>query len=71
MAVHNELIKNFERIRAYMRDFYLYGFKTREGYERKIELFRAFQLGQDLQKIKLAIQDYRKPKINTESCAGR
>ena len=37
-----------------------------EGYERKIELFRAFQLGQDLQKIKLAIQDYRKPKINTE-----
>ena len=32
---YSELIKNFERIRAYMRDFYLYGFKTREGYERK------------------------------------
>ena len=37
-----------------------------EGYERKIELFRAFQLGQDLHKIKLAVKDYRKPIINTE-----
>ena len=37
-----------------------------EGYERKIELFRAFQLGEDLHKIKLAVKDYRKPKINTE-----
>lgn len=37
-----------------------------EGYERKIELFRAFQLGQDLNKIKLAVKDYRKPIINTE-----
>ena len=37
-----------------------------EGYERKIELFRAFQLGEDLHKIKLAVKDYRKPIINTE-----
>lgn len=37
-----------------------------EGYERKIELFRAFQLGEDLHKIKLVIKDYRKPTINTE-----
>lgn len=37
-----------------------------EGYERKIELFRAFQLGQDLRKIKLAVKDYRKPTIDTE-----
>ena len=37
-----------------------------EGYERKIELFRAFQLGEDLHKIKLAVKDYRKPTINTE-----
>ncbi len=35
-------------------------------YERKIELFRAFQLGEDLHKIKLAVKDYRKPTIDTE-----
>lgn len=37
-----------------------------EAYERKIELLRAFQLGQDLLKIKMAVKDYRKPIINTE-----
>lgn len=36
-----------------------------EGYERKIELFRAFQLGQDLHKIKLAVKNYRKPTVDT------
>lgn len=35
MAGFSELIKNFERVRAYMRDFYVYGFKTREEYDRK------------------------------------
>ena len=25
---YSELIKNFERIRDYMREFYVYGFKT-------------------------------------------
>ena len=32
---YNELIKNFEKIREYMRDFYVYGFKSRDGYDRK------------------------------------
>ncbi len=35
MSAYNELIKNFERIRAYMREFYVYGFKSREGYDKK------------------------------------
>lgn len=35
MSAYNELIKNFDRIRAYMRDFYVYGFKSREEYNRK------------------------------------
>ena len=26
MSSYSELIKNFERIRAYMREFYIYGF---------------------------------------------
>ncbi len=29
---YNELIKNFERIRDYMREFYVYGFKSRDEY---------------------------------------
>ncbi len=35
MSSYNELIKNFEKIRAYMREFYIYGFKSREEYDRK------------------------------------
>ena len=35
MSSYSELIKNFERIRAYMREFYVYGFKSREGYQTK------------------------------------
>ncbi len=35
MSSYSELIKNFERVRAYMRDFYIYGFKSREEYDRK------------------------------------
>lgn len=32
MSSYRELVKNFEKIRAYMRDFYVYGFKNRDGY---------------------------------------
>ncbi len=32
---YNELIKNFDRIRDYMREFYLYGFKNRNEYTQK------------------------------------
>ena len=32
---YSELIKNFERIRSYMRQFYVYGFKNRREYEEK------------------------------------
>lgn len=35
MSRYNELIKNFEKIRSYMRDFYVYGFKSREEYNKK------------------------------------
>ena len=35
MSAYNELIKNFEKIRAYMREFYVYGFKSREDYQKK------------------------------------
>lgn len=32
---YNELIKNFNRIRDYMREFYVYGFKSRDKFTRK------------------------------------
>lgn len=34
MAYH-ELIKNFNKVRDYMRDFYIYGFKSRDDYTKK------------------------------------
>jgi len=35
MSAYSELIKNFEKIRSYMREFYVYGFKNREEYNKK------------------------------------
>lgn len=32
---YSELIKNFNRTRDYMREFYIYGFKSREEYNKK------------------------------------
>lgn len=32
---YSELVKNFNKIRAYMREFYVYGFKSREQYDTK------------------------------------
>lgn len=35
MAEFSELVKNFDKIRDYMRDFYIYGFKTRKDFTKK------------------------------------
>lgn len=32
---YSELIKDYERIRDYMRQFYVYGFKSRDEYDAK------------------------------------
>lgn len=32
---YNELVKNFKRIRDYMREFYVNGFKSRDEFTRK------------------------------------
>ena len=32
---YSELIKDFKRIRAYLRDFYVYGFKVRSEFLEK------------------------------------
>lgn len=35
MSSYSELIKNYEKIRAYMREFYVYGFRSRAEYDKK------------------------------------
>lgn len=35
VMAYNELIKNFDRIREYMREFYIYGFRSRGEYDMK------------------------------------
>ena len=35
MSSYSELIKNFEKVRDYMREFYVYGFKSRDEYNKK------------------------------------
>ena len=32
---YSELVKNFNRIRDYMREFYVYGFKSRDEFTKK------------------------------------
>ena len=32
---YSELIKNFEKVRSYMRDFYVYGFRSRDEFVSK------------------------------------
>lgn len=31
----SELIKNFDKLRDYMREFFVFGYKTRSDYSRK------------------------------------
>ncbi len=35
MSSYRELVKNFEKVRAYMREFCVYGFKSRGEYDTK------------------------------------
>ncbi|MDO4178477.1 MAG: WYL domain-containing protein [Phascolarctobacterium sp.] len=35
MAGYNELVKNFDKLRDYMREFFIYGYKTRDDYDKK------------------------------------
>ena len=40
---YTELVKNFNRIRDYMREFYVYGFKSREEYTRKVHVLMTMR----------------------------
>ena len=53
---YKELIKNFNRIRDYMREFYVYGFKSREEYTNK----SARSYDDEHRRIKSWLDDYMK-----------
>lgn len=54
MAEFQELIKNFDRIRDYMRQFYVYGFKVRNEYDGK----SARTYDNERRRIESWLQDY-------------
>ena len=35
MSEYNELVKNYNKIREYLRDFYIYGFRSRDNFVLK------------------------------------
>ena len=53
---YSELIKNFNKIRDYMRDFYVYGFKSRDDYTKK----SARSYDDEKRRIESWLRDYMK-----------
>lgn len=54
MSAYSELIKNYEKIRSYMREFYVYGFKSRSEYDKK----SARSYDDEKRRIESWLQDY-------------
>lgn len=61
---YSELIKNFEKIRAYMREFYIYGFKSRNEYNSK----SARSYDDERRRIESWLGDYMR---FTQTAAGK
>ena len=59
---YSELIKNFEKIRAYMREFYIYGFKSRNEYDAK----SARSYDDERRRIESWLGDYMKFSQSSE-----
>ncbi len=72
---YSELVKNFNKIREYMRDFYVYGFKSRDGFSgrstrtydderRRIESwlsdYMQFQMTSDGKVVSISIDSRRR-----------
>ena len=52
---YSELIKNFERIREYIREFYVYGFRSREEYA-SIKSTRSYD--NERRRVESWLEDY-------------
>ena len=62
MSAYSELIKNFEKIRGFVREFYVYGFKSREEYDKKS--FRSYD--DEKRRVESWLGDYMGFVRNTE-----
>ena len=61
---YSELIKRFDKIRAYMRDFYVFGFKSRSEYDQK----SARSYDDERRRIESWLGDYIR---STQTTAGK
>ncbi len=59
---YSELIKNFNRTRDYMREFYVYGFKSREAYNKK----SARSYDDERRRVESWLGDYMRFRRNPE-----
>lgn len=59
---YSELVKNFNRIREYMWEFYVYGFKSREEYTRK----SARSYDDERRRLESWLGDYMRFRQNAE-----
>ncbi len=59
---YSELVKDFNKIREYMREFYVYGFKSREEFTQKSA--RAYD--DERRRIESWLQDYMSFKMDNE-----
>lgn len=62
MSEFSELVKRFDKIRTYVRDFYIYGFKTREDYQNK----SARTYDNERRRIESWFSDYIQSDYNSE-----
>jgi len=61
MSEYSELIKRFDKIRDYMRDFYVYGFMSREDFKKKKSL-RSYD--NEKRRIESDLTDYMAFRVN-------
>lgn len=61
MSEYSELIKRFDKIRDYMRDFYVYGFMSREDFKQKKSL-RSYD--NEKRRIESYLGDYMSFRLN-------
>ena len=60
---YSELVKNFDNIRMVMRDFYVYGFKSKADFNDK----RGRTYDNDNRRIKSKLDDNKRIRQNTKS----
>ena len=58
MAEYKELIKNFNNLRSYLRDFFVYGFCSRNDYASTLSSKSARTYDNERRRIESYLKDY-------------